>query len=286
MESDQRSRLRAGDAVLFIDRKEREYLRTLRPGSRVSLRSGSIPADELLGTDEGRIVFNTAKEQFLMLRPTIAQLIPNLPRSAQVIYPKDIGPILVWGDIYPGATVIEVGTGPGALSMALLRAVGTQGRVISYEVRQEFADMAQENVRRFHGETTNWTVKVRDAMQGFDERNVDRMTTDVAEPWQLLNHAAEALRPGGLILGYVPTVLQVKSFVDALRSCGTFAAVQSFETLTRFWIVRGLSVRPEHRMVAHTGFIVIARRAVGSDHESDQARPDDDEIDDDTILSD
>lgn len=286
MESDQRSRLRAGDSVLFIDRKEREYLRTLRPGGRVKLRSGSIQADDLLGTDEGRVVFNTAKEQFLMLRPTIAQLIPNLPRSAQVIYPKDIGPILVWGDIYPGATVIEVGTGPGALSMALLRAVGPHGRLISYEARQEFADMAQANVRQFHGETPNWTVKVRDAMLGFDERNVDRMTTDLAEPWQLLSHASEALRPGGLILGYVPTVLQVKSFVDALRSCGAFAAIQSFETLTRFWNVRGLSVRPEHRMVAHTGFIVVARRATTADHESDRVGPPEDATDEGTDLGD
>jgi len=265
MEADLRSRLRAGDSVLFIDRKEREYLRTLRPGARVNLRSGSIPADDLIGADEGRIVLNTAKEQFLMLRPTFAQLIPHLPRRAQVIYPKDIGPILMWGDIYPGATVIEVGTGPGALSMALLRAVGPQGRLISYELRPEFAEMAQSNVHQFLGEPPNWTVKVRDAMQGFDEREVDRMTVDLAEPWRLLPQAAETLRFGGLLLGYVPTVLQVKSFVDALRAHGGFAAVQSFETLTRFWHVRGLSIRPEHRMVAHTGFIVVARRTVPSE---------------------
>ena len=124
MERSDSARLRAGDTILFIDRKEREYLRTLRPGTRVHIRGGTMQADHLIGLDEGRIVYNTAQEPFLLLRPSFAQLVPNLPRRAQVIYPKDIGPILMWGDIYPGATVIEVGVGPGALSMAILRAVG------------------------------------------------------------------------------------------------------------------------------------------------------------------
>jgi tRNA (adenine57-N1/adenine58-N1)-methyltransferase catalytic subunit len=264
MEQSGNSMLRAGDSVLFIDSKEREYLRVLRPGTRVHIRGGALQADHLIGLEEGRTVYSSAREAFLMLRPTFAQLIPNLPRQAQVIYPKDIGPILLWGDIYPGAVVIEVGTGPGALSMALLRAVGPQGRLISYEVRADFAGMAQRNVKEFHGETPNWTVKVADAFAGIEERGVDRMTVDLAEPWRLLPTAAAALRSGGVIVGYVPTVLQVKQFVDALRSGGGFGAIQSFETLVRFWHVKNLSVRPEHRMVAHTGFIVVARRLAES----------------------
>jgi tRNA (adenine57-N1/adenine58-N1)-methyltransferase len=254
--------LRAGESVLFIDRKEREYLRVLRPGTRVHIRGGTIQSDQLIGHEEGRVVHNTAQEPFLMLRPSFAQLIPNLPRRAQVIYPKDIGPILLWGDIYPGATVIEVGTGPGALSMALLRAIGPQGRLISYELRDDFAEMAQANVQQYYGEAPNWSVKVANVLEGIEEREVDRMTVDIAEPWHLLPAAATALRAGGLILGYVPTVMQVKQFVDALRTHGGFAAVQSFETLMRFWHVKNLSIRPEHRMVAHTGFIVVARRVV------------------------
>lgn len=225
--------LRAGDAVLFIDRKEREYLRVLRPGMRVHLRGGTLLADSLIGLEEGRTVYTTAQEPFLMMRPSFAQLIPNLPRRAQVIYPKDIGPILLWGDIYPGATVVEVGTGPGALSMALLRAIGPSGRLISYEARADFAEMAQSNVRQYHGEAPNWTVKVADVFNGVDERDIDRMTVDIAEPWHLLPVAAEALRPGGLILSYVPTVLQVKQFVDSARAHGGFGAVQSFETMLR-----------------------------------------------------
>jgi tRNA (adenine57-N1/adenine58-N1)-methyltransferase len=262
MERGEGALLRPGESVLFIDRKEREYLRVLKPGGRVHLRGGTIPTDQLIGFEEGRVVHNTAQEPFLMLRPSFAQLIPHLPRKAQVIYPKDIGPILMWGDIYPGATVVEVGTGPGALSMALLRAIGSAGRLISYEVRADFAEMAQTNVRQFFGDAPNWSVKVADVLDGITERDVDRMTIDLAEPWHLLPAAAAALRPGGLILGYVPTVMQVKQFVDNLRAHGGFAAVQSFEVLQRFWHVKNLSIRPEHRMVAHTGFVVVARRVV------------------------
>lgn len=262
MDAADQSLLRAGDAVVLIDRKEREYLRVLRPGTRIHLRGGNIEADALIGAPEGRVVYNSGKEAFLVLRPTFAQLIPNLPRQAQVIYPKDIGPILLWGDIYPGATVIEVGVGPGALTMALLRAVGSAGRVISYEIREDFIEMAQGNVRRFLGDAPNWTVKHADARAGFEERGVDRLTCDMPEPWTVLAAAADALRPGGVMLGYVPTVLQVKQFVDALRAHDGFAGVQVFEAMQRFWHVQGMSVRPDHRMVAHTGFVIVARRVV------------------------
>jgi tRNA (adenine57-N1/adenine58-N1)-methyltransferase len=254
-----RAQLEAGEAVLFVDRKEREYLRILRPGTRVHIRDGTMNAEDLIGLSEGTTVRNTVGEPFLMLRPTFASLIPNLPRRAQVIYPKDIGPILLWGDIYPEARVLEIGAGPGALTMALLRAVGRGGQVISYEARRDFFEMAQRNVRQFFGEAPNWILKLADALAGIEERDVDRMIVDLAEPWALLDAARAALRPGGVLTTYVPTALQVKQFVDHARQAG-FGSVQAMETLLRFWHVKGLSIRPEHRMIGHTGFIVTARR--------------------------
>lgn len=259
--------LHAGDVVLFIDSKEREYLRTLRSGARINLRDGAMQADTLIGQPEGSTVYNSVGEAFLVLRPTFANLIPNLPRRAQVIYPKDIGPILLWGDICPGARVVEIGVGPGATTMALLRAVGPQGHVTSYEARQDFFDMAQANVREFLGAAENWTLKLANAFDGIEERNVDRMIIDIAEPWTLLDIIAPVLRPGAVLTIYVPTVMQVKQFVDQARLKG-FGAVQSMETLVRFWHVKGLSIRPEHRMIGHTGFIVIARRLPDSDAQS------------------
>lgn len=258
-----RSILQDGDAVLFIDSKEREYLKVLKKGSRLSIRGGTFQADLLIGLEEGSLVYSPLREPFWLLRPTYAHLVPNLPRRAQVIYPKDLGPILLWGDIYPGATVLEVGVGPGALTMALLRAVGKEGRLISYEVREDFCQMAQENVRRFFGMAENWTLKLADAYQGIEEQEIDRVVIDVAEPWRVLSHAAQALRSGGVLLGFVPTVVQVKALVDALRAHEQFTAIEVMENLLRFWHVKDLSVRPEHRMVAHTGFIIVTRKVKG-----------------------
>lgn len=253
-----RADLRAGESVLFIDRKERQYLRTLRPGKRIHLRNGTLLADDLIGAPEGRRVANSGGDVFLILRPTYANLIPNLPRKAQVIYPKDVGLILLWGDIHPGARVLEVGTGPGALTIALLRAVGPGGAVYSYEIREDFRDMARANVEQFFGSAPNWTLTLADGRDGFAERDLDRLIIDLAEPWTLLPQAAAALRPGAVLVAYVPTAMQVKTFVDEARRSG-FGAVEVMESLLRFWHVQGLSIRPEHRMVAHTGFVITCR---------------------------
>ena len=252
--------LRDQEAVVLIDRKERTYLRILRQGRRISVRGAPVPCDDLIGLPEGSTVETESGERLLVLRPTYAQLIPSLPRQAQPIYPKDVGPILLWGDIGPGMHVVEVGTGPGALTLALLRAVGPTGRLASYEAREDFAATARENVARFHGDAPNWTLRTADAFAGLVERDVDRLIVDLAEPWQLLDVAAITLRPGAVVTAFVPTVLQVKQAVDGFRAHGLYGAVETLETLVRFWHVRDRSVRPEHRMVAHTGFIVVARR--------------------------
>jgi len=255
-----RGALRDRDAVILIDRKARTYLRTLRSGRSITVRGGPIPCDDLIGKPEGSVAVTPRGERLLVLRPTYADLIPSLPRQAQPIYPKDVGPILLWGDIGPGMRVLEIGVGPGALTLGLLRAIGPSGELVSYEVREDFAARAQENVARFHGPAPNWRLRVGDAFAGLAERDIDRVVIDLAEPWRLLDAVATSLRPGGVLTGFVPTALQVKELVDALRTHGAFAAVETLETLTRFWHVRERSLRPEHRMVAHTGFLVFARR--------------------------
>jgi tRNA (adenine57-N1/adenine58-N1)-methyltransferase len=252
--------LRDRDAVVVLDRKQRSYLRTLRAGRVITVRGNAVPCDQIIGRPEGCVITSARGERLLVLRPTYAQLIPSLPRQAQPIYPKDVGPILLWGDIAAGMRVIEVGVGPGAVTLALLRAVGPTGALASYELREDFAARARDNVARFHGDAPNWTLHVGDAFAGFIERDVDRIVVDLAEPWRLLDRVAEALRPGGVFTGFIPTALQVKELVDGLRAHGAFAAVEMLETLTRFWHVRDRSLRPEHRMVAHTGFLVFARR--------------------------
>jgi tRNA (adenine57-N1/adenine58-N1)-methyltransferase len=253
------SRLQPNDAVIFIDRKGRRYLKVLKPGQKLLIR-GELMADSLVGIEEGSRVKFSGGETFLVLRPTYADLVPHLPRTAQVIYPKDTGPLIVWGDVFPGATVIEGGVGAGALTIALLRAIGPHGRLISYEIRDDFADLAQRNVATFFGAAPNWTLKRRDLYEGFDETAADRMFLDLPEPGRALPVAAPALRPGGVLVGYVPTALQLKDTVDALQAHTEFGQIESFETLLRHWQVKGLSVRPLHRMVAHSAFIIIARR--------------------------
>lgn len=255
-----RSVLRAGEDVLFIDSKDREYLRNLKPGSRVSLHKGSFQADQIIGLPEGSLVYTQNNEPFRILRPTYAHLIPNLPRRAQVIYPKDVGIILLWGDMQPGVSVIEVGAGPGALTIALLRAIGPTGRLTTIEIREDHVEMSRATVARFFGDAPNWTVQLADAYEGLTAEDVDRIVIDIPEPWRILPHAAQALRHGGVLVSYVPTVVQVKSLVDDLRAHPGFDAIEVMENLHRYWHVKDLSVRPEHRMVAHTGFLITARR--------------------------
>src|SRR6266478_1927509 len=236
-------------------------MKILRPGLKLLIR-GEILADDIIGAEEGSRIKFSGGEKYLALRPTYADLIPHLPRAAQVIYPKDTGPLLVWGDVFPGATVIEGGTGAGALTIALLRAVGPAGRVISYELREDFAAAARKNVAAFFGDAPNWTLKVRDLYTGFDETGVDRMFLDLAEPGRALEVAARALRPGAVLVCYVPTAMQLKETVDSLQARSDCGEIESFETLLRHWQVKGMSVRPHFRMIAHSAFIIVSRRLV------------------------
>jgi tRNA (adenine57-N1/adenine58-N1)-methyltransferase len=262
--------LRPEEPVVFIDRKDREYLARLDPRRPITIRGGKISIEDVIGQGEGSVVRSSFNEPFLVFRPSLPQLVPNLPRSAQVIYPKDIGPILLWADLFPGARVMEAGVGAGALSMALLRAIGQNGQLISYEIREDFADLARKNVARYFGPAPNWTVKLADVATELVDREIDRIVLDLPEPWHAIQPAWTALRPGGILLCYLPTVLQVKNLIDGLRDDGRFACIETSETLMRFWHFKGMSARPQHRMVAHTGFITSARRL--ADGQKDIAR--------------
>jgi tRNA (adenine57-N1/adenine58-N1)-methyltransferase len=256
--------LRAGEQVLLHDRAGRRYPIRLARGSTTSLHSGALSHDDLIGNPEGTIVSTRLGTRLLALRPTFAESVLERRRRAQPIYPKDLGAILVRADLYPGAVVVEAGTGTGALTLAALRAVGPSGRVVSYEVRPDFHEAGRLAVdEAFGGLPPNLELKVGDAYQGFEERDVDRVLLDLPEPWQAVPHVAAALRPGGLVFAHCPNISQVQRFCDALRETGGFGLIETVELLERPWTVRGRSLRPAHRMVAHTGFLTFARRLAG-----------------------
>jgi len=252
--------LKAGELVLLIDRKDRRYLTTLEDGGEFHTHAGVVPHCELIGETEGTKVRSGRGAEYLVLRPTLNDYLLKMPRGAQIIYPKDLGPLLMIADIFPGARVLESGLGSGALSMTLLRA----GAVITgYEIREDFAQRAQDNVRQFLGEEalSRYNVEVRSAYDGIDDTNFDRIMLDLPEPWNVVPHAATALRTGGLIASYSPSIVQVMQFTDALKK-NSFAAIETVEVMNRGWHVENRAVRPNHRMVAHTGFLTSARLLV------------------------
>lgn len=256
----QRGAFTAGETVVMVDTKERLYLTTLAPGGRYSYHGGTVFFDDIIGQEEGLVLNSSHNRPMVVFRPSLAQYVLKMPRGAQVIYPKDLSAIVMAADIFPGAVVFEAGTGSGAMTMALLRAVGSTGRVISDEIREDFARRAAANIRRFKGEVPNLELRIRDVYTGIDVQDVDRIVLDLPEPWRIVEGAAKAMRPGGYFASYLPTVLQVKRLVDTLHHQGEFVLIETVEVLERHWHVADLSIRPEHRMVAHTGFIIVARK--------------------------
>ncbi len=248
---------RAGEQILLIDRKKRRYLVTLAEGGEFHTHSGFIPHAEIIGNDEGVPLRSTRGATFTAFRPTLADFVLKMPRGAQVIYPKDLGPILMLADIFPGARVLESGVGSGALSMTLLRA---GAHVVGYELRDDFAARARKNVEAFGGAelTEHYRVEERDCYEGIDETGLDRIVLDLPEPWQVVRHAESALRPGGILVAYTPAITQAVQLREALVDSG-FELAETLEVLQRGWNIDGMSVRPDHRMVAHTGFLTHAR---------------------------
>jgi len=242
--------------VLLIDAKERRYLLTLVAGAAFHTHAGILAHDDLIGREEGSTVSGSTGRSFLVLRPTLADVVLKMPRGAQVIYPKDLGAILMAADIGPGQRVLEAGVGSGALSMAVLRAGAS---VVGYEVREDFANRARSNVAGLLGPDVDYRVERRDVTEGIDEVGLDRVLLDLPEPWRVLGPAAGALRPGGILLAYLPTINQTAELRGALAE-GPWGLADSVEILRRTWHVEARSVRPDHRMVGHTGFLTTARR--------------------------
>lgn len=249
-----------GERVMLLDARGRRYLVRLEAGGTFHFHGGAVPHDLVIGSDEGVTVHSTTGAPLLCFRPRLADFVLKMSRGAQVIYPKDLGSLLVYADVFPGAHVLEAGTGSGALTLGLCRATGAEGRVVSYEVREDFHRLARENVEAFLGKVPAWLdLRLGDVREvaGTGEA-FDRAVLDLPEPWAVLPEVASALHPGGILCGYLPTTGQVQSLVLALEEAG-FAEVETFEVLRRTWHVTRRSVRPDHRMVAHTGFITVAR---------------------------
>lgn len=256
-----RGPFRAGDRVQLTDPKGRMHTITLAAGKQFHTHRGAFGHDELIGAPEGSVVSTTGGVPYLAMRPLLSDFVLSMPRGAAVVYPKDAAQIVAMADIFPGARVVEAGVGSGALTMSLLRAVGDSGLVSSYERRAEFAEVARTNVETFFGGPhPAWRLTVGDLAERLTETEVDRVVLDMLAPWECLDAASSALVPGGVLICYVATTTQLSRTAEAMRAHGTFTEPSAWETLVRDWHLEGLAVRPTHRMVGHTGFLVSTRR--------------------------
>jgi tRNA (adenine57-N1/adenine58-N1)-methyltransferase len=250
----------SGELIHLLSEKGRHYAVMLKAGDRFQYSGEWLDHDSLIGREEGRWVRLSGGTRLLVLRPTLSDYLMKMPRGAQILYPKDIASILIKADIFPGARVLEAGIGSGALTLALLRAIGEKGQLFSYEVREDFANQALKNIRRCLGDAPQLTIRRQDVSAGIVERELDRVVLDLPEPWRVVDPVLEALRPGGILLTFLPTVPQVERLVASLQGSGCFALIETTESFERPWQIEGRSVRPQLRMVAHSGFLTVARR--------------------------
>jgi tRNA (adenine57-N1/adenine58-N1)-methyltransferase len=260
-----RGLLEVGEQVQITDPKGRKHTVVLQPGKQFHTHQGALEHDALIGSPEGVVVTSTGGTPYLAFRPLLTDFVLSMPRGATVVYPKDAAMIVGYADIFPGARVVEAGAGSGALSCSLLRAVGAEGVVHSYERREDFAAIARRNVERFFGAAPdNWRLTCGDLVESLTaaplDAPADRVVLDMLAPWECLDAVARSLAPGGVVCCYVATTTQLSRTVEALREDGRFAEPAPWETMLRTWHVEGLAVRPDHRMIGHTGFLVTARR--------------------------
>lgn len=246
-----------GDKVLLIDGKQRRYLITLADTAEFHSHAGYVPHAEIIGQREGTVLKSTRGASYTALRPTLEDFVLEMPRGAQVIYPKDLAPICMLADIGPGMRVLESGVGSGALSMTMLR---WGASIVGYEIRDDFLNRARANVRAFLGEDalSRYDLHLRDCYEGIGETGLDRVVLDLPEPWRVVPHAVEALRPGGILVAYTPSIMQASQTREAMAN-RAWIGTRTLEVLHRGWYVEGQAVRPDHRMVAHTGFLTVGR---------------------------
>ena len=256
---------RVGDRVQLTGPKGRLNTITLEAGGSFHTHRGILDHDLVIGQPDASVVTSSNGVEYLALRPLLTDFVMSMPRGAAIIYPKDAAQILGAADIFPGASVVEAGVGSGALSLWLLRAIGQVGTLTSFERRAEFAEIAEANATAFLGaKPENWTITVGDLVEALpaavEPGSVDRVILDMLAPWECIDVAADALTPGGVLLCYIATVTQLSRVAEAIRGSGKFTDPESSETMVRTWHVEGLAVRPDHRMIGHTGFLLHARR--------------------------
>ncbi len=259
-----RGPLAPGDRVQITDPKGRMHTVVLVPGGQFRSNRGTLLHDDVLGRSDGQVVTVEDGRTFQVIRPLLADYVLSIPRGAAIIYPKDAAQIVQMGDIFPGAEVLEAGVGSGALSLSLLAAVGETGSLHSIERREDFASIAKANVDLWYGtQHPAWTLEVSDladALERAEAESYDRVVLDLLDPWSFVEQVACIMRPGGVLICYITTVPQLSRVVEALRDTGEFSEPQAWDSTNRPWHVEGLAVRPEHRMIGHTGYLVTARR--------------------------
>jgi tRNA (adenine57-N1/adenine58-N1)-methyltransferase len=250
-----------GDRIQLTDPKGKMYTFTITQGKEWHTHKGWIVHNDLIGLPEGSVVSTSAGLKFTAFKPLLGDFVLSMPRGATIVYPKDAAMIVGVADVFPGARVVEAGVGSGALSISLLRAIGSQGELSSFERREDFAEIARENVQTYFGEIpSQWKLTVGSVQESSTEKKYDRVILDMLAPWECVAFASEVLRPGGVFLAYVATTTQLSATAEALKEDGRFTEPLSSETIVRDWHHEGLAVRPMQRMIGHTGFLIVSRR--------------------------
>ena len=264
--------LRAGEWVRITDAKGRRHNVRLEAGKEFSTKKGQLKHDDMIGQPEGTVLISSLGGQYQVFRPLLSEYVVSMPRGAAIVYPKDAAHIVTMADVFPGASVVEAGAGSGALTLYLLRAVGPDGRVSSYEMREDFADIARRNVEQVVGPDAPWSLTVGDVREVITEDEIDRLVLDMVDPWTCIPLAADRVVPGGVVCAYVATTTQLSLFVETLRAHGGFTEPHAWETSMRDWHLEGLAVRPVHGSVGHTAFLVTARRMAPGNNALEKTR--------------